>query len=39
VASGRTADMLEGAQLAASSIDSGQALGKLDSLISFMRSV
>jgi anthranilate phosphoribosyltransferase len=39
VASGRAADMLEGAQLAASSIDSGQALGKLDSLISFMRSV
>jgi anthranilate phosphoribosyltransferase len=39
VASGRAADMLEGAQLAASSIDSGQALRKLDSLISFMRSV
>jgi anthranilate phosphoribosyltransferase len=39
VASGRAAEMLEGAQLAASSIDSGQALGKLDSLISFMRSV
>jgi anthranilate phosphoribosyltransferase len=38
VASGRGADFLEGAQLAAASIDSGQALGKLDSLISFMRS-
>lgn len=39
VASGRASDFLEGAQLAASSIDSGKALGKLDSLISFMRSV
>jgi anthranilate phosphoribosyltransferase len=37
-ASGRASDFLEGAQLAASSIDSGKALGKLDSLISFTRS-
>jgi anthranilate phosphoribosyltransferase len=39
VASGRAADFLEGAQLAAVSIHSGKALRKLDSLISFMRSV
>jgi anthranilate phosphoribosyltransferase len=39
VASGRAADFLEGAQLAAASVDSGEALAKLDSLISFMRSV
>ena len=39
VASGRAADFLEGAQLAAGSLDSGKARAKLDSLISFMRSV
>jgi anthranilate phosphoribosyltransferase len=33
VASGRAADFLEGAQLAAASIDSGEARGKLDTLI------
>jgi anthranilate phosphoribosyltransferase len=38
VASGRASDFLEGAQLAAASIDSGKASGKLDSLISFLRS-
>jgi anthranilate phosphoribosyltransferase len=38
VASGRAANFLEGAQLAAASIDSGEALKKLDSLISYMRS-
>jgi anthranilate phosphoribosyltransferase len=35
VASGRAADFLEGAQLAASSIHSGEALNKLDALIAF----
>jgi anthranilate phosphoribosyltransferase len=35
VASGRAADFLEGARLAAASIDSGEALGKLDALIAF----
>jgi anthranilate phosphoribosyltransferase len=35
VASGRAADFLEGAQLAAASIDSGQACKKLDALIAF----
>ena len=39
LASGRAADFLEGAQLASASLDSGKALAKLDSLISFMRSV
>ena len=39
VASGRAGDFLEGAEVAASSIDSGAAIGKLDSLISFMGSV
>src|ERR1700674_4579652 len=34
-ASGRAADFLEGAQLAAASIDSGEALRKLDALIAF----
>jgi anthranilate phosphoribosyltransferase len=38
VASGRAIDFLEGAQLAAQSIDSGEARGKLDALVSFMRS-
>jgi anthranilate phosphoribosyltransferase len=38
VASGRAVDFLEGAHLAAASIDSGKALGKLDSLILFMHS-
>jgi len=35
VASGRAADFLEGAQLAAASIDSGEARMKLDALIAF----
>ena len=35
VASGRAADFLEGAQLAATSIDSGEAQKKLDALIAF----
>ena len=35
VASGRAADFLEGAQLAAASIDSGEARKKLDALIAF----
>jgi anthranilate phosphoribosyltransferase len=35
VASGRAADFLEGAQLAAASIDSGEAQKKLDALIAF----
>jgi anthranilate phosphoribosyltransferase len=35
VASGRAADFLEGAQLAAASIDSGEASKKLDALIAF----
>jgi anthranilate phosphoribosyltransferase len=35
VASGRAADFLEGAQLAAASIDSGEARKKLDALIKF----
>jgi anthranilate phosphoribosyltransferase len=35
VASGRAADFLEGAQLAAGSIDSGEARKKLDALIAF----
>jgi anthranilate phosphoribosyltransferase len=35
LASGRAADFLEGAQLAAASIDSGEALKKLDALIAF----
>src|ERR1700674_817933 len=35
VAAGRAADFLEGAQLAAASIDSGEALRKLDALIAF----
>ena len=35
VAAGRAADFLEGAQLAAASIDSGAASKKLDALISF----
>jgi anthranilate phosphoribosyltransferase len=39
VASGRAGDFLEGARFAAASIDSGAAIGKLDSLISFMGSV
>jgi len=36
VASGRAADFLEGAQLAAASIDSGEAGKKLEALIAFM---
>jgi len=35
VASGRAANFLEGAQLAAASIDSGEALRKLDALVAF----
>jgi anthranilate phosphoribosyltransferase len=35
VASGRAVDFLEGAQLAAASIDTGQACNKLDALIAF----
>jgi anthranilate phosphoribosyltransferase len=35
VASGRAADFLEGAQLAAASIDSGEARKKLDALVAF----
>jgi len=37
VASGRAVDFLEGAQLAAQSIDSGRARGKLGALIAFTR--
>jgi len=35
VAAGRAADFLEGARIAAESIDSGAALNKLDALIAF----
>ena len=38
VASGRAADFLEGAQLAAASIDSGEAHKKLAALIAFVPS-
>ena len=38
VASGRATDFLEGAQLAAASIDSGEARKKLDALIVFSQN-
>jgi anthranilate phosphoribosyltransferase len=36
VAAGRATDFLDGAQLAAASLDSGAALNKLNTLIAFM---